>query len=1192
MKIDEICHKYGLPKEIAGILEKSGITTLYPPQADAFKQGALDGKSLVLAIPTAAGKTLVAEFCALKHVLKEGGKCLYIVPLRALAREKYDEFKQKYEPLGVRVGISTGDFDIADPRLARYDILIATSEKVDSLLRHRAKWLAEAISLAVLDEIHLIDDPGRGPTLEILTARLRQVNPRLQVLALSATIKNSDEIADWLGAELTRSEWRPVPLKEGVCYNRKIKFADKSTRPVGKEVKDELAALAVDTVKEGGQALVFVGTRRAAQATASLAGRYVRGLLSPEERERLEEAAKAIEGALGEPTRICRRLAECARDGVAFHHAGLHHAQRKVVEDVFRGGLIKVICATPTLAAGVNLPSRRTVIRDYRRYVPPFGSQPIPVLEYKQMCLPYPARITLEDGSILPIGFVVENKISKKVLSYNPSRKKFELRKISGHFSREVKNFLHIVTSSGHEIQLTPEHPILTPSGWKPARAINRGDVIGYAGAIPRPSRGGERPFFHELIPHRGVYLKNRTNLFQRIKFKSTRKELAEKLGVKIKTVKEYVRGKKAIPLPAILATCDMLRLGKDEIADYIKEVKTAYGGVLAIPKYLSEDFIWFVGIVATDGNLHKQVDKRTGSTYYKVRVFNRNEKIIRRCIKLLSDLGLRPRTYKRHGTTCIEVGSTLLARILENFKVPFRDKTTRIKVPSFMFSLEPNLIGAYLAGVFDGDGNYTRTPKRVLIPTASREFARGIHELLLRLGVFSEISETQPKPAIIRGEKINFKRRVFNVQFRRIRDIQRFFEFVKPVKIAIPILSYSGYHGLNLYYQEKNRECVKWVKVKNIGRIGGPHKAYNLSIQGTETYLADNFVLHNCGRAGRPKYDKYGEAVLLAHSESERDALLEEFIRAEPERITSKLATEPALRTHVLASIAAGYVADLNGMLEFIGHTFFAYQRRAKDVAGIVERILDFLELEGMITRRGELLIATPFGELVSRLYIDPLSAVKLRDGLKGVAKAPPTELGLLHLVCDTPDMGLLYLRRRDHEELEPFAQEHRGEFLTKIPDSISEEEAFEYFLAGVKTARMLQAWVEEEIEDRIHERFGVGAGDIRRAVDTAEWLLYAAHELAKLFKVRQALPRLHGLRQRIRYGVKEELLELVSLRGVGRVRGRSLFKAGYRKLVDIERATEQELVRVPYIGPEIARGIKRQVEHGIGVGLAPTEA
>ncbi|MDI6643179.1 MAG: ATP-dependent DNA helicase [Candidatus Hodarchaeaceae archaeon] len=722
MKVKDVCEKYGLPDQIVQVLEKSGITTLYPPQVDAIKKGALSEKNLVLAVPTASGKTLVAEFCMLKSVLKGSGKCLYIVPLRALASEKYDEFKEKYGPLGVKVGISTGDFDVADPRLARYDILVATSEKVDSLLRHRAKWLADVISVVVLDEVHLIDDPGRGPTLEILTARLRQVNPKLQVLALSATIKNADEIAEWLGAELVKSEWRPVPLKKGVYHDEKIKFDDGSKRVVSTEVGDDLGALAIDTVREGGQALVFVSTRRSAQAAATLIAKYVRGTLATTEREQLAAVAKAVEGALGEPTRTCRQLADCVRQGVAFHHAGLHHAQRKAVEDAFRKNLIKVICATPTLAAGVNLPSRRTIIRDYRRYVEPYGLVFIPVLEFHQMA-----------------------------------------------------------------------------------------------------------------------------------------------------------------------------------------------------------------------------------------------------------------------------------------------------------------------------------------------------------------------------------------------------------------------------------------------------------------------------GRAGRPQYDEYGEAVVIAHSRREVEALFKEFIRAEPERITSKLATEPALRAHVLAAIAAGYVSDAGGLLEFMGHTFFAYQYSVGDVERVVQRVLDFLEREEMIRRQGELLLATPFGERVSRLYIDPLSAVVLRDGIKSIATKEPTELSLLHLICHTPDMGLLYLRRNDYSDLELIYLDHADELLTPIPDPQREPDRFEGLLAELKTAQMIQAWIDEVKEDDIHERFGIGAGDIRRSADTAEWLLYAAHELASLFKVRVALAPLRKLHERVRHGVREELLELVRLRGIGRVRGRSLFRAGYRKLADIERATQEELARVPYIGPEIAKSIKRQVEQEI---------
>ncbi|MCS7131370.1 MAG: DEAD/DEAH box helicase, partial [Hadesarchaea archaeon] len=168
MKLDDLVERYGMPKQVIEAIKKAGITKLYPPQESALKKGLLEGKNLVLAIPTAAGKTLVAELCMLKSIFKANGRCLYVVPLRALAREKYDEFKQRYEPLGVSIGIATGDYDVVDPRLARYRILIATSEKVDSLLRHRAKWLGDALTVVVLDEVHLINDPGRGPTLEML----------------------------------------------------------------------------------------------------------------------------------------------------------------------------------------------------------------------------------------------------------------------------------------------------------------------------------------------------------------------------------------------------------------------------------------------------------------------------------------------------------------------------------------------------------------------------------------------------------------------------------------------------------------------------------------------------------------------------------------------------------------------------------------------------------------------------------------------------------------------------------------------------------------------------------------------------------------------------------------------------------------------------------------------------------------
>ncbi|KXB04529.1 hypothetical protein AKJ35_00685 [candidate division MSBL1 archaeon SCGC-AAA833F18] len=721
MDLQDLQEKYGLPEEVTEVLEESGITELYPPQAKAIEKGVLDGRSLTFAIPTAAGKTLVAELCMLKSILEEGGKCLYVVPLRALASEKFEEFKGKYESLGVEVGVATGDYDVSGSKLARYDILVATSEKVDSLLRHKAKWLADLSTVVVFDEIHLINDPGRGPTLEVLAARLRQLNPDLQVLGLSATISNSSSIADWLSAQHVRSEWRPVPLKEGVYLRGDIVFEDLSKREVKTSAKDRVSKLAADTIEQGGgQVLVFVSTRRSTQAAARKAAKKIREYLTKNEKERLKEVAHTIETALGESTETCRKLAKYVRQGTAFHHAGLHHRQRRAVEDAFRENLLKVICATPTLAAGVNLPSQRTVVRDYKRYTPPYGMQPIPVLEYKQMA-----------------------------------------------------------------------------------------------------------------------------------------------------------------------------------------------------------------------------------------------------------------------------------------------------------------------------------------------------------------------------------------------------------------------------------------------------------------------------GRAGRPGYDEYGEAILLADSEAEQDTLMDEYILAEPEEIKSKLASEPALRTHVLGSIASGYVNSLASMLEFIDQTFFAYQYSAERVRSIVEKVLDFLKEEEMISEEGKWLSATQFGVRVSQLYIDPLSGVRLRDGLKNVESEEPSELGLLHLICSTPDMTTLHLRKRDYSDIDAFVADHAevGEFLIQPPNEFHEPEKYEFYLSEVKTAQLLQAWIEEAPEDQIHERFKVGAGDIRRKVSTAEWLLYAANELAKLFKIKPAYQPLRKLRQRIKYGIKEELLDLASLRGIGRVRARSLHNAGYETLEDLRKVSVEKLARVPHIGSKIAERVRKQV-------------
>ncbi len=717
MKITDL----SIPESVKDIIIRSGIVDLYPPQEEAVKAGALEGRNLVLASPTASGKTLVAEFCALKHILEKNGKAVYLTPLRALANEKFEEFKKyaaisKTDGKRLRIGISTGDFDSSDAWLERYDVIITTNEKADSLLRHRAKWMDE-ISLIVADEVHLLNEAERGPTLEVVLARLMQINPDTQILALSATINNVEEIAEWLKADHVTTEWRPVLLKEGTLLHEEIQYKDGDAKKIEKKTSNSAINLALNTVKSGGQALIFASTRKNSVMLAKKVASEIAEVLSKPAKRALEHEAERILAA-GERTRISESLAELVKCGTAFHHAGLGGGHRKIIEDSFRQGKIKVLTATPTLAFGVNLPARTVVIQDYRRYEPGYGYYPISVLEYKQMA-----------------------------------------------------------------------------------------------------------------------------------------------------------------------------------------------------------------------------------------------------------------------------------------------------------------------------------------------------------------------------------------------------------------------------------------------------------------------------GRAGRPKYDKVGEAILIAKTADEADYLMESYILARPERIWSRLAVERIMRSHVLATIAADFAHTERGIYDFFGKTFYAHQYDINAIKSIIAKILKYLYDEEMIDISGENIFATKFGKRVSELYIDPASAVIIRDALR---RKPVylTDLSLLHMISHTPDMGpILRPFARELDEFAVFMEEHKEEFLVDVPSEWEDHIAYEQFLGEVKTAMVLKAWIEEKSEDEIIEKFRTQPGDLYRTIENAKWLLYATHELATLFGNKQVLPQTLELMGRVEKGVKKELMTIVKLEGIGRVRGRILYNAGYKTIEEIKIAKLEDLMNLPLIGPKLARKIKEQV-------------
>lgn len=374
-----------------------GIENLHPPQAEAMPS-ILSGNNTMVCIPTASGKSLVAFMGIINQIMVRnvGSRGIYIVPLKALASEKLEELKQIGDALGLKIGLGIGDAPSEARQIDDCDILVCTSEKLDSLMRSKSDVLRR-VSVVVADEFHLLNDSHRGPTMEINLARIRHLLPETQIITLSATVGNSQDLADWLNSKLVVSEWRPVSLEYSTLAEldlepRAIQKSELSrTKDLapprtldGPKTHVAWAALS-DVHAQGGQLLVFVASRRSAQSEAKKLGKRMFNHLSknePEKIQALEYLSKKI--SRNSNSSMGDTLAECIKGGVAFHHAGLMHSQRTEIEKAFKNRLLVCLCATPTLAAGVNLPARRVLVRDLKRYEDGM-SRLLPVMEVKQM---------------------------------------------------------------------------------------------------------------------------------------------------------------------------------------------------------------------------------------------------------------------------------------------------------------------------------------------------------------------------------------------------------------------------------------------------------------------------------------------------------------------------------------------------------------------------------------------------------------------------------------------------------------------------------------------------------------------------------------------------------------------------------------------------------------------------------------
>lgn len=358
-----------LDPDISNIIKNAypQIKKLNPAQNAVIEAGLLnEPENYIIAIPTASGKTLLGVMAALRTII-DGGKVVYAVPLLSIQNEKYKEFK-KFEEYGIKVGKHPSSADLA----------VMVFESYDALTRFSWNTLSE-VDLLIVDEFHMIGEYSRGPTIECAITRSRTLNPGMRIIALSATLENMEELSTWLGSKVVEHDYRPVPLFKEILTTEEYNTKNKN---------DVILRLLKDSMDEQSQALVFVSTRRFTESLANYLAGKIKRMIPREKKKVFKEVSEKIldvprrRGSL--PTEVCLKLAECAENGMAFHHAGLFDKQKEIIEEEFREGNLLMITATPSLMYGVNLPSKNVVIRDYTRWTNQ-GPQPIPVFDYLQM---------------------------------------------------------------------------------------------------------------------------------------------------------------------------------------------------------------------------------------------------------------------------------------------------------------------------------------------------------------------------------------------------------------------------------------------------------------------------------------------------------------------------------------------------------------------------------------------------------------------------------------------------------------------------------------------------------------------------------------------------------------------------------------------------------------------------------------
>jgi helicase len=346
---------------------------------------------------------------------------------------------------------------------------------------------------------------------------------------------------------------------------------------------------------------------------------------------------------------------------------------------------------------------------------------------------------------------------------------------------------------------------------------------------------------------------------------------------------------------------------------------------------------------------------------------------------------------------------------------------------------------------------------------------------------------------------------------------------------------------------------------------------------------------LQMAGRAGRPKFDKHGEAIAVATTEEAKKEIYERYVKGEPEDIFSKLAVEPVLRTYLLSLIATKFVTDQKSIIKFFSKTFWAFQYRdMSKLSSIILKMLRLLqkfefiegseqeEFQSATEMFNQKYKATLIGKRVAELYIDPLTAYHLVMCIKRASKKKINEFSFLQMISHTLEMRpLLRVKTKEYDLIENHLLKY-SDYLLENEPSIYEPE-YEGFLHSIKTSLFFSDWVNEKDEEYLLETYNTRPGEIRVKLGLADWLLYASEELTRMLKLKQLIKEIIKLRLRLKYGVKEELLPLLKLENVGRVRARKLFRNKIKDIADVKKAKVSTLIEI--LGEKIALSVKEQV-------------